>query len=234
VDRPLLDGNFFGHRSVIAAVLPFEGNDFRYFSMSTPRPHYAVVTIWEHIAPVDRGIRYAEPLYEALGEDDISIVGEGSAFTKELGIEYVNLELELADLSLIPTIIETLEKRGAPKGSELKFSNLDKETLVEFGTSECLALFLDGVNLPDEVYQSTDIDELVVKLRDSSEGFAEYRASWAGDYETSIHFFCDDADAMFQRMEPVISTYPLCRNCRVVIRRGNPKLKPIEIRIPMN
>jgi hypothetical protein len=202
--------------------------------MSSPKPHRADVTIWEHIAPVDRGIRYAEPLYEALGEDAISIVGEGSAFTKELGIEYVNLELELSDLSLIPTIIEILEKQGAPKGSQLKFSNLDKKTTVEFGTSECLALFLDGVNLPDEVYQSTDIDELVLKLCESSEGGAEYRASWAGEYETSIHFFCDDADAMFRRMESVIRTYPLCRNCRIVIRRGNPKIHPIEIRIPLN
>ncbi len=71
-----------------------------------------------------------------------------------------------------------------------------------------LALFLEGV-IPDEVYQSTDIDELVVKLRDSSDGFAEYRASWAGDYETSIHFFCDDAGTMFRGWsllsEPILS-----------------------------
>ena len=202
--------------------------------MSSPRPHYAVVTIWEHIAPVDRGDRYAEPLYEALGEDDISIVGEGSAFTKELGIEYVNLELELADLSLIPTVIETLEKQGAPKGSELKYSHLGTDTVVEFGTLECLTLFLDGVNLPDEVYQSTDIDELLVKLCESSGGLAEFRASWAGESETSIHFFCHDANALFQKMEPAIRSYPLCQNSRIVIRQGNPKLNPHEIRIPLN
>jgi hypothetical protein len=202
--------------------------------MAKPRPHFILVTIWEHIAPIDRGIRYAEPLYEALGEEDLAIVGEGSRFTKELGIEYVNLELELTNLAFIPKIMETLEQQGAPKGSELKYTVEGKDTVQEFGTTECLALFLDGVNLPKEVYQSTDIDELVERLLEASSRLAEFRASWAGDEETSIHFFGDNADELFKWMEPVITEYPLCRNARVVVRHGNPNHNPREIRIPLN
>ena len=132
--------------------------------MSKPRPHFVLVTIWEHIEPIARGDRYEDPLYDALGEEDLKIVGGGSSFTRELGIEYVNIELELTSLALIPKIIETLEQQGAPKGSDLKYTFEGKETIKEFGTTECLALFLDGVNLPKEVYQSTDIDELVERL----------------------------------------------------------------------
>jgi hypothetical protein len=202
--------------------------------MSKPRPHFVLVTIWEHIEPIARGDRYEDPLYDVLGEEDLAIVGGGSSITQELGIEYVNLELELTSLTHIPNVIETLEKQGAPKGSQLKYTSEGKDTLREFGTTECLALFLDGVNLPEEVYKSTDIDELVERLLETSKGLAEFRASWYGESETSIHFFGDNADNLFKLMEPVLTEYPLCRNARVVLRHGNPNQNPREIRIPLD
>ncbi len=202
--------------------------------MSKPRPHFVLVTIWEHIEPIARGDRYEDPLHDALGEEDLAIVGGGSSFTKKLGIEYVNVELELTSLTFIPKIIDTLEQQGAPKGSDLKYTVEGKDTVLEFGTTECLALFLDGVNLPQEVYQSADIDELVERLLEASKGQAEFRASWSGDSETSIHFFGDNADNLFKLMEPVLTAYPLCRNARAVLRHGNPNQSPREIRIPLN
>jgi hypothetical protein len=196
-------------------------------------PHHVVATIWEHIEPINRGDRYEDPLYDAI-EGAGDVIGGGSQLSPGSGIEYVNIEMKLASLDSIPLVKSTLEAQGVPKGSELSYTVDGSEVVDEFGVAECVAVFLDGVGLPDSVYQATDIDELARQLSDAMGEYGEIRASWAGQTETSIHLFGHDAEDVYSRIEPILKSYPLCQNARVVIRHGKPSLQRREVRLPFH
>ena len=113
----------------------------------------------------------------------------------------------------------SLEEAGAPCGSEIRFRRGDVEEVVPFGRKEGLAVYLDGINLPDKVYETCT---------------CQIRGSWVGPSETSIYMYGSDAESMFTHIEPVLATYPLCQNARVVIRHGNPDLQPRTVRFPLH
>ena len=126
-----------------------------------------------------------------------------------------------------------LEEAGAPVGSELRFDRDGSGVVIPFGTQEGLAIYLDGVTLPDAVYQSTNINELADQISAKIapvEG--TIRGSWAGPTETSIYIYGPSAETIFARLEPVLRTYPLCQNARIVVRHGNPNLGAHTVRLP--
>ena len=198
-------------------------------------PHFVIATIWEYILPLNRGERYEDPLdlaLEGLGQ----VVGGGSQLSDECGIEFVDIEVELANLDNALEIVKaTLERQGAPRGSQLRITEKEKERIVEFGLCECVAVFLDGMGLPDEVYASTDINELADQLFAvlEKDGLGEIRGSWSGPKETAIFIFGPNAENLYSGIEPILRSYPLCQNARVVLRHGKPSLDPREIRLPM-
>src|SRR5262245_8109158 len=62
-------------------------------------PHFVFARILDPVGPMDRGSRYEDPLNEALqmrGLGEVS--GGGTQLSKEGGIEWVGLDLELANL----------------------------------------------------------------------------------------------------------------------------------------
>jgi hypothetical protein len=100
-----------------------------------------------------------------------------------------------------------------------------------FGTQQCVAIFLDGVTLPDEVYETLDFDATVRDLG-AAAGHGSYRGFWQGAEETGLFFYGPDAEALFARVEPVLRRLPIGQNARVVVRYGNPNLNPRELRMP--
>ena len=114
-------------------------------------------------------------------------------------------------------MVEALESAKAPRGSEL--IDASNSRLTEFGTEQCLAIFLDGTSLPDQVYADLDFDAVVAELG-SAAGGDSYRGFWQGDEETGLFLFGPDADAMFARVEPVLRRLPIGQNARVVVRHG--------------
>ena len=104
--------------------------------------------------------------------------------------------------------------------------------VVPFGTSEALAIHLDGTGLPDDVYTPCNINELVERVDAALAGSGEIRGSWGGPRETSLYLYGPSADAMFDKLQSVFADYPLCRNARVVIRHGNPALDSRTVRLP--
>ena len=199
----------------------------------TTAPPFVVITIWEHVEPMVRGDRYEDPLDEAL-EDRGEVVGGGSQFTPETGIEYVNIEVELESLDSIPLVISTLERRGVPKGSELRYTKDGSEVVEEFGVAECLGLFIDGVGLPEAVYEESDINQIADDIMEALDGTGFIRASFMGATETSILIFGRDAEAMYSKLEKLLSEVLLLQNSRIVIRHGKSSLKPREFRLPFH
>ena len=197
--------------------------------------HHLTATLWEYIMPMERGDRYEDPLDEALSQHDLGgVSGGGSQLSDDCGIEFVDIEITLNDLERgIPVIVATLEANGAPKGSRLRHDQgADRQTL-EFGVTECLAVFLDGVGLPDEVYQTNDINVLIEQLAEilSGDGLGELRSWWQGPKETALFYFGEDAERMFQAMRPPLENFPLSQNARMVIRHGKPELNPRIVRL---
>lgn len=189
------------------------------------------ILIHEPIQPIDRGERYEDPVFEALknagvgGEGD----GAGSLCSKEGEIEEVDFDVELKSLDAIPVDIKVLEERGVPKGSVLRYQHKGKDVEVQFGVTEGVAIYLDGVTQPQEVYASTTAQELLDKLLEALDGAAEFRGPWQGPRETSLYVYGRDAERIFEKFEPVLRAYPLSRNARVIVRHGSTANRPREV-----
>jgi hypothetical protein len=197
-------------------------------------PHVVLARVYEHIEPIDRGERYEDPLQAVLEKAGVGhVTGGGSQLNEVGGIAYADVEVELADLGdALGIVVAALEAAGAPQGSEIIDAS-DSSVLREFGKQQCVAIFLDGTGLPDEVYAQLDFEAAIGALGEAA-GENSYRGLWQGAEETAVFLFGADAEAMFARVEPVLLRLPIGQNARVVIRAGKQQLHPREVRIPMH
>ena len=171
------------------------------------------------IGPIDRGDRYEDPLDEALrqhgyGETD----GGGTMQSKEGEIEFIDVHMFLhSSETSIPFVIQFLETRGAPKGSKLRiYDEGDPERVIPFGVREGFAIYLDGVNLPDDVYKTTDSNFVVSEIDKRLAGHGEIEAHWQGPTETAIYIYGNSITAMKSLIADFMASYPLCKGSRLV------------------
>jgi hypothetical protein len=195
-------------------------------------PNLVLARVYEYIEPIDRGDRYEDPLHAVLESKGIGrVTGGGSQLNELGGIDFADIEIELANLDdALAVVTEALENAGAPEGSELLKAS-DEQVLGEFGKQQCLAIYLDGVSLPEDVYENLDFDAVVAEI-ETAAGENSYRGFWQGPEETGLFYFSPDAEAMFVNVEPVLLRLPIGQNARVVIRSGKQTLNPREVRIP--
>jgi len=196
-------------------------------------PHFVIARFYEHIEPMDRGERYEDPLDAVLESKELGgVTGGGSLMNDRGGIDYADVEIELANLDdeTLDLVATTLEKAGAPQGSELLEASSER-VLREFGKRQCLAIYLDGVSLPDEVYSNLDFEAVVTEIG-AAAGDDSYHGFWQANEETGLFFFGTDAEAMFSRVEPILRRLPIGQNARVVIGAGKRGLNPREVRMP--
>ena len=191
-----------------------------------------IARFYEHIEPIDRGERYEDPLQEILEKSGVGrVTGGGSQLDEHGAIAFAEVELELTNLNdALRIVAEALEALGAPQGSELISEN---GVLREFGRQQCVAVYLDGTGLPDEVYAELDFNAVLEALGNAA-GEDSFRSTSQGDQETGLYFFGADAETMFARMEPVLRRLPIGQNARVVVRHGKQSLEPREVRLPMH
>ena len=195
-------------------------------------PHAVTVRFWEHIEPLDRGTRYEDPLQSALERATAGeLTGAGSQLNALGGIAFAEIELALADLEASVQLTKTvLEEASAPQGSEIRMNG---DVLLEFGTLQCLAIYLDGVSLPDQVYAELDFEDVIKQIESTLNlPEASYRGAWTGPEETGLYFFGPDAEEMFARAESLLRQLPITQNARVVIRHGKDALQPRTARLP--
>jgi hypothetical protein len=199
--------------------------------------HFVKVKIWDPLQRASRVNRYEAPLASALLAHRVGeMAGSCAVMTSELEVEYVEIDMILADLDKSVEIVKlVLEEAGVPAGSEILVTRAGREEVLPIGGKECLAIYLDGIGLPDEAYEKCSCDGLAFLIAGalSSVG-GEIRGSWVGRSETSIYMFGPNAETMFSTIEPILTAYPLCQNARVVIRRGNPELHPRTVRLPFH
>ena len=195
-----------------------------------PDPVTLTARLHEHIEPLDRGERYEDPLDTALRAADLGEVTGGGSQLGALGeIEFADIEIRVLSVDdALPMIVRSLEDAGAPVGSQIISS---AGTVREFGQQQSVAVYLDGVSLPDEVYAELDFDDVVARLT-AAAGDGSYHGCWQGNEETGLFFFGRSAEQMFERVEHVLRAMPIGQNARIVVRPGRAGSNDRSVRLP--
>jgi hypothetical protein len=98
---------------------------------------------------------------------------------------------------------------------------------------QAVLVHLDGVGLPDKVYEECDLatleDRLIEALAQSRVG--EFDGNETGPTETTLFMYGPNAEQLFSSIESVLRAYPLCQGARVEIRAGGPEVKGRETRL---
>jgi hypothetical protein len=178
-----------------------------------------VVQLNDKIQPIDRGEIYEDPLNEFLTKKQYGeIIAAGTMLEKSGELASCDITIELfsnkEEKKIAAEIIEKLEKIGVPKSSKLKIERTKVE--IEFGTLEGLAIYLDGINLPDEVYQDTDPMFVINEIRRLANIQNNVIREWRGHAETGLYFYGKSFQEMRDSISDLIHTYPLCRGAKVV------------------
>lgn len=170
------------------------------------------------LMPIERGELYEDPLDDALKSLNYGEVeGGGTLQNKNGEIIHIDVDILLYNSEEgIPFLINKLEELGAPKSSFLHINEENNSQKIEFGKKEGIAIYLDGVNLPNEVYQNSDINDLIEKLNLSINDIGQMESHWQGETETALYFYGLNAEDMKNKIKSIIDSYPLCKGCRVI------------------
>ena len=180
--------------------------------------NFVVATLNDKVLPIDRGEIYEDPLDEFIQANGIGEVTGGGTMQFESGeLEYCDVEIQLnsdeIDENQIKKIIEKLEELGAPKGSKLTIEKTEQK--IEFGKKEGLGIYLDGINLSDEVYKSSDSEALAVEIRRLAGIEDNTLRYWQGNTETALYFYGDSFEHIKNSINDFVSSNPECENCRI-------------------
>jgi hypothetical protein len=177
------------------------------------------VTLNARLRPLDRGEHFEDPLLELLEQKvpDLEVTGGGTLLGANREPSICDLDLSFSGdaQTTLRLVIETLEKLGAPVGSFARFGG--ESTKVMFGSTEGIGVYLNGTDLPDEVYQNSDVNELIDRLGESLGDGGRMYSYWEGPTETALYFYGPSADEMKRLMADVLDTHPLAQRCRVAV-----------------
>jgi hypothetical protein len=175
------------------------------------------VTLKARLQPTHRA-DLEDAFDEEMKKRGVHVTGGGTAFSENGEVSECNIQLEIEHFSdqVVEQITGMFEAMLAPKGSKLTVH--DKEISIFFGKVEGLALYLNGTDLPDEIYEKYDsnfvYDECERLLDEKDLGSIHSR--WDGAEETALYMYGDSFEAMKNAIEPFVNTYPLCQKARIV------------------
>lgn len=178
--------------------------------------HMLIAQLNCRLMPMDRGEYFADPLDEQLQAEGLGEVSGGGTMQARNGeIDYCDIEIMLnaVDAATTARVVDLLQAMGAPKGSKLHLEAGRGE--IPFGTCEGLALYLNGTDLPDEVYRDCDSNHVYAELDRLVSPGGRVMSHWQGPTETALYLYGDSFERMRGAIEDFVSTYPLCRKARV-------------------
>lgn len=180
----------------------------------TDSPLHLTVKLNAKLQPEHRHELFEDPLDALLGSAELGeITGGGTALTEDGEVDYGDIEVALNDPASLPGVIELLEQLGAPKGSLIQREGAPDQP---FGVTEGLALYLNGTDLPDEVYEQCDSNYVFEQIVERIEGHGEICSWWQGPTETALYLYGASFDTMHARIADLLASYPLCQGARVV------------------
>lgn len=141
------------------------------------------------------------------------ITGGGTAQNPDGEIAYCDIEIHLTDHApeRVQWLAELLNRIGIPKGSVLQGNGPE----IPVGTLEGLAYYSNGTDLPDEVYQTCDINYVIQQMEQAMDGIGRMYSYWEGSTYTALYFYGTSFSEMKDKIEPFTASYPLCRKSRI-------------------
>jgi hypothetical protein len=182
------------------------------------KPVFAYAMINARVMPIDRGEMYEDPLMEALEQNGYAEVTGGGTMQSENGeIEYCGIDLDLFNLEEgIPFICDFLGECGAPQGSKLQYEHNGEDKEVPFGFLEGLAIYFNGSDLPAEVYENNDINDVYDEINELLADRGQIQGHWNGPTETAMYLYGYSVEEMRELIASLMSTNPLCEKARFV------------------
>lgn len=146
---------------------------------------------------------------EKMGE----VTGGGTCQNPDGEITYCNIDIHLKDdkPDSVKWLADLINSMGIPKGSILQGT----ESEIKIGTLEGMAYYSNGVDLPDEVYKTCDINYVIEQMEQAMEGIGRMYSYWEGSVYTALYFYGDSFAEMKKRVQPFIAAYPLCQKSRI-------------------
>jgi len=149
------------------------------------KPIQAYALINARVLPLDRGDQYEDPLIEALAENGFDEVTGAGTMQKESGeIDYCGIDI-LDEEQGVPFICDFLAGRGAPRGAKLQYDGKE----VPFGFLEGLAVYLNGTDLPEKVYEECDINFAYAEISKRLGDRGAIQGYWNGPQDRALYLY---------------------------------------------
>lgn len=174
---------------------------------------FAELHLNARLMPVDRGEIFEDRIYDFMSERGWGEVTGGGTLQSRTGeVESCDIDIEVVPKHKDEFVDFIKRLYIIPKGSRLRIG----EESFEVGESEGLALYLNGTELPDEVYKSNDINELIEKLDDAVSGIGARYSYFEGNTETALYYYGRSFSELNGKIADIVKSHPLCQKCRVV------------------
>jgi hypothetical protein len=177
--------------------------------------YFLTLQINARLMPLDRGDIYEDPILDALEASGCGTVDGGGTLLQKAGgeIEYCDVGIVLngntkENMDELLRIIDSIE---FPKGSFL----IGEDLKLPLGVLEGLALYMNGTELPDEVYRSHDINYVIERIKELLGESGSLYSYWEGPKDTALYFYGPSFEEMKKKMDAFISVCPLCQKSRV-------------------
>ena len=139
------------------------------------------------------------------------IIGGGSLLMPTGEISCCDIEFSIIENQVDSFISFLNQITLIPNGSKI----LMKDSMMNIGKSEGLGLYLNGTDLPKEVYQNSDINELIEQIDTALKGVAVRLSHWEGNSETALYYYGPSYETIKEKILPITQNYPLCEKCRI-------------------
>lgn len=186
------------------------------FKRKPKGPIYVTARINDRVMPIDRGDLYEDPLHEFLEQRKLgSVAGGGTQLNDAKEIEYCDVELELnaTDAQTLATVKSALEHLGVPRGSKLLLPDGQE---MPIGKIEGIAVYINGTDLPEHVYQECDINVVHEEFQRLLGDRGTIHSHFRGPTETVLNMYGNSFAEMQQLLSGFMASYPLCERARVV------------------
>lgn len=171
------------------------------------------------LRPLDRAELFEDPLDAHLSERSLraEVTGGGTSLSADGEPTSCDIDLEVDGgedrAAVARTIAGFLDSLGAPRGCAV--ADVDGTLLVPFGVTEGLALYLNGTDLPAEVYAASDTDEVVEAVNEALGDSGRMFSYWHGPEDTALYLYGPDAGVMRARLAALLATRPDTRLSRL-------------------
>jgi len=81
--------------------------------------------------------------------------------------------------------------------------------------TEGLGIYLNGSDLPDDVYQNCDCNIVYSEISRLIDGKGLIMSHWEGASETAFYLYGESFAILKSLISDFVATYPLCHKCRI-------------------